>query len=157
MMKRRIAGHDSTIARPGEHLDQESLDVFDQLHRRTQSHGKSDGVSGLMCIVMSRASGLEACKPTLVAWGDAKDDDRGAHVHVAPMPDSDVLALVTSQLQGKRLPEDVLRYIVDTCEGCPLYIESLTKAMLTSDLLYLVGGASDDCYELGWPHHNFQL
>ena len=38
------------------------------------------------------------------------------------------------------------QYIVENCEGCPLYIESLTKAILLSDLLYL--GSSDEVYEL---------
>ena len=38
-------------------------------------------------------------------------------------------------------------YITTSCEGCPLYIESLTEALLLSDLMYL-STSDDTMYEL---------
>ena len=53
------------------------------------------------------------------------------------MSEADVRELVSQLLLGKRLPEDVMAYIVLTTQGCPLWVRSLTQAMLVADLLYL--------------------
>ena len=46
-----------------------------------------------------------------------------------------VEALVSRLAGGKRLPEDVVAHIVGKTDGVPLYVEELTKMLLTSDLL----------------------
>ena len=44
-------------------------------------------------------------------------------------------ALVTRVAQGRALPEDVVEHIVRKTDGVPLYVEELTKTILTSDIL----------------------
>jgi predicted ATPase len=46
-----------------------------------------------------------------------------------------VEALVRRLAGGKRLPEEVVAHIVGKTDGVPLYVEELTKMLLTSDLL----------------------
>jgi class 3 adenylate cyclase/predicted ATPase len=46
-----------------------------------------------------------------------------------------VEALVQRLAGGKRLPEEVVTHIVGKTDGVPLYVEELTKMLLTSDLL----------------------
>ena len=46
-----------------------------------------------------------------------------------------VEALVTRLAGGKRLPPEVVAYIVTHADGVPLYVEELTKALLESTLL----------------------
>ena len=70
----------------------------------------------LMCIIMVRAPGLEDCHATIRSWLSQERTGAGAdtgafHLHVKPMADSDVEALVSQQLRGKKLPPEVLEYI----------------------------------------------
>jgi predicted ATPase len=46
-----------------------------------------------------------------------------------------VKALITRLARGKRLPPEVVTYIVTRADGVPLYVEELTKALLESTLL----------------------
>src|SRR5262249_44862910 len=46
-----------------------------------------------------------------------------------------VEALITRLARGKRLPSEVVAYIVSRADGVPLYVEELTKALLESDVL----------------------
>jgi tetratricopeptide (TPR) repeat protein len=46
-----------------------------------------------------------------------------------------VEALITQRVGGKTLPMEVLQYIVTKTDGVPLYVEELTKMLLTSALL----------------------
>jgi class 3 adenylate cyclase len=46
-----------------------------------------------------------------------------------------VEALITRLARGKRLPPEVVAYIVTHADGVPLYVEELTKALLESALL----------------------
>ena len=46
-----------------------------------------------------------------------------------------VEALITRLARGKRLPPEVVAYIVTYADGVPLYVEELTKALLESALL----------------------
>jgi len=46
-----------------------------------------------------------------------------------------VEAMITQLGGGKRLPADVVQYIVTRTDGVPLYVEELTKMLLESDLL----------------------
>jgi predicted ATPase len=46
-----------------------------------------------------------------------------------------VEALITRLARGKRLPPEVMAYIVTHADGVPLYVEELTKALLESALL----------------------
>jgi class 3 adenylate cyclase/tetratricopeptide (TPR) repeat protein len=53
-------------------------------------------------------------------------------------------ALVTRLAGGKALPAQVLEHIVSKTDGVPLYVEELTKTVLTSDILR----EEADCYAL---------
>ena len=46
-----------------------------------------------------------------------------------------VEALITRLAKGKRLPPEVVTYIITHADGVPLYVEELTKALLESALL----------------------
>jgi class 3 adenylate cyclase len=46
-----------------------------------------------------------------------------------------VEALIAHQARGKALPAEVVEHIVSKTDGVPLYVEELTKMVLTSDLL----------------------
>src|SRR5262249_37585024 len=46
-----------------------------------------------------------------------------------------VEALITQRAGGKPLPAEVVQHIVAKTDGVPLYVEELTKMLLTSDLL----------------------
>src|SRR5262249_59183352 len=46
-----------------------------------------------------------------------------------------VEALITQRAGGKTLPTEVVQHIVAKTDGVPLYIEELTKMLLTSPLL----------------------
>ena len=46
-----------------------------------------------------------------------------------------VKALITQRAGGKTLPPEVVQYIVAKTDGVPLYVEELTKMLLTSPLL----------------------
>src|SRR5262249_30403367 len=46
-----------------------------------------------------------------------------------------VEALITQRAGGKTLPAEVVQHIVAKTDGVPLYVEELTKMLLTSDLL----------------------
>src|SRR5207245_10697583 len=43
-------------------------------------------------------------------------------------------ALITQRVEGKTLPAEVVQYIVTKTDGVPLYVEELTKMMVTSPL-----------------------
>jgi predicted ATPase len=47
-----------------------------------------------------------------------------------------VEALVTRLTRGKALPAEVVEYIVTKTDGVPLFVEELTKTLLTSELLH---------------------
>ena len=55
--------------------------------------------------------------------------------------------LVTALAGGKGLPDDVMGHIVDKTDGVPLYVEELTKTLLTSNILREQG----DRYALTGP------
>ena len=46
-----------------------------------------------------------------------------------------VEALITRLARGKRLPPEMMAYIISRADGVPLYVEELTKALLESALL----------------------
>src|SRR5437867_5944247 len=46
-----------------------------------------------------------------------------------------VEALITQRAGGKTLPAEVVQYVVAKTDGVPLYVEELTKMLLTSPLL----------------------
>src|SRR5262249_32822891 len=46
-----------------------------------------------------------------------------------------VEALITQRAGGKTLPDEVMQHIVTKTDGVPLYVEELTKMLLTSPLL----------------------
>jgi predicted ATPase len=46
-----------------------------------------------------------------------------------------VKALITQRARGKALPDEVVQHIVAKTDGVPLYVEELTKMLLTSTLL----------------------
>ena len=63
-----------------------------------------------------------------------------ARSHVTPItlnrldrPQIEVLVIALAG--GKSLPDDVMGHIVDKTDGVPLYVEELTKTILTSDIL----------------------
>jgi class 3 adenylate cyclase/tetratricopeptide (TPR) repeat protein len=58
-----------------------------------------------------------------------------------------VEALMTLRAGGKRLPAEVVQYIVAKTDGVPLYVEELTKMLLASPLLR----EAADQYELTGP------
>jgi len=62
------------------------------------------------------------------------------HAHVATMPLTGLPRNLSTELvgevtQGKALPPEVLKQIVDHAEGYPLFIEELTQAVLESPIL----------------------
>src|SRR5499426_3092436 len=60
-----------------------------------------------------------------------------------------VEALITQRARGKTLPAEVVQYIVAKTDGVPLYVEELTKMLLTSALLR----EEADQYVLTGPLH----
>lgn len=58
-----------------------------------------------------------------------------------------VEALITQQAEGKILPAEVIDHIITKTDGVPLYIEELTKMLMTSKLLV----PKADRYELTGP------
>ena len=60
-----------------------------------------------------------------------------------------VEALITQRAGGKTLPAEVVQYIVAKTDGVPLYVEELTKMLLTSPLLR----EQADQYVLTGPLH----
>ena len=59
----------------------------------------------------------------------------------------EVEALIRVQTSGKTLPPEVVNHIANRCDGVPLYVEELTRAILMSDSLQ----ETDDCFELKAP------
>ena len=64
-----------------------------------------------------------------------------------------VEALMTQRAGGKTLPAEVVRYIVTKTDGVPLYVEELTKMLLTSPLLR----EEADQYVLTGPLHTVAI
>ena len=60
---------------------------------------------------------------------------------------TEVEALITRHAGGKTLPGEVIEHIVAKTDGVPLYVEELTKAIVSADFLHEV----DDHYELIKP------
>lgn len=57
------------------------------------------------------------------------------------LPQPDVEEMVSKVTRGKALPPDVLRQIVTTTDGVPLFVEELTKMVVESGLLQEKDGA----------------
>ena len=55
--------------------------------------------------------------------------------------------LIAALAGGKKLPSEVVKHVVVKTDGVPLYVEELTKMLLTSDLLH----EQEDRYELTGP------
>ncbi|MGB8699518.1 MAG: adenylate/guanylate cyclase domain-containing protein [Thermosynechococcaceae cyanobacterium] len=51
------------------------------------------------------------------------------------LPDPETTAIVEQTAQGKSLPQEVVRQIVQKTDGIPLFVEELTKSVLESNLL----------------------
>jgi class 3 adenylate cyclase len=64
-----------------------------------------------------------------------------------------VEALITQRAGGKTLPAEVVQYIVAKTDGVPLYVEELTKMLLTSALLR----EEADQYVLTGPLHTVAI
>ncbi|MDH3598068.1 MAG: AAA family ATPase [Candidatus Tectomicrobia bacterium] len=65
----------------------------------------------------------------------------------------DVEEMIDHVIDGKRLPDDVLRQLVEKTDGVPLFVEEMTKTLLESDRLRLV----DTHYELTGSGATFSI
>jgi class 3 adenylate cyclase/predicted ATPase len=66
------------------------------------------------------------------------DWSRGQKIHqiqLGRLKTSDIENLITSLTKGKKLPQEVLQYILDKTDGIPLFAEELTKAILEAEVL----------------------
>ncbi|MEE8308579.1 MAG: adenylate/guanylate cyclase domain-containing protein, partial [Gammaproteobacteria bacterium] len=75
-----------------------------------------------------------------------------ARSHITPitlnrLEGQHAMALIARIAGSKPLPEDVIEHIVSKADGVPLYVEELTKTILTADILRDVG----DRFELTGP------
>src|SRR5205823_13585818 len=69
------------------------------------------------------------------------------------MSDEHVVAMVECIASGKRLPDEVHRYIVEKTDGVPIFVEELTRAVLESSWLV----ESGDGYAVDRPLHTLTI
>ncbi|MEZ4295547.1 MAG: adenylate/guanylate cyclase domain-containing protein [Polyangiaceae bacterium] len=103
-------------------------------------------VQGLLtAITTERVLLLLATRPSFSPpWQPAPNI---ARIDLGKLADADAEQIVLRLSGGKPIPDVVLRQILDKCDGVPLFIEELTKAVLESGLLADAG----DRMELSQP------
>jgi predicted ATPase len=65
------------------------------------------------------------------------------HFTLPRLSPSQVHAMIAGMTGGKELPDQVLRHLVSTTDGVPLFVEEMTKAVLESELLKEQAGSYD--------------
>jgi class 3 adenylate cyclase/predicted ATPase len=76
----------------------------------------------------------------------------GLKSHLTPialnrLPRRQIATLIERVTEGKRLPDEVIRHLIEKTDGVPLYVEEMTKALLESGHLK----ENDAGYELTQP------
>ena len=74
------------------------------------------------------------------------DDPHVSMIEILRLEDKDVVALIEGVTEGRKLPSDMYRQIIQRTDGVPLFVEELTKAVVESDGALEIGdrGASDE-------------
>ncbi|MBK9176020.1 MAG: AAA family ATPase [Flavobacteriales bacterium] len=70
-----------------------------------------------------------------------------ARIELTGLPRTDAEGIIRKAAKGKKLPDEVVKYIVDRTDGVPLFLEELTRMMIENDMLRATG----DRYELVAP------
>lgn len=68
-------------------------------------------------------------------------------IELAGLQRSDAEAIIQRAAKGRKMPDEVIKHIVERTDGVPLFLEELTLMMIETDMLRTVG----DRYELVAP------
>ena len=108
----------------------------------------------LIGLVLERVAGrrillLLTARPTFEPpW---KDTDTLEQHTLAPLTPEHAAAMVEGVAQGKTLPADVVRQLVDKTDGVPFYVEELTRTVLESEAISDGADSRDLLGALGVP------